>query len=285
MKKTLLEKVTRIVAELCIESNYGIREDVFRALCQAEKREVERLPKAALSKLIENVQIARKERIPLCQDTGVAEVFLEIGKGVGIEGDELKEAINQGVREGYKTGYLRKSIVNDPLFSRENTGDNTPALIHFCFEPSFQNKIKITLLPKGFGSENMARATMLTPAEGKVGVKRFVLAAVREAGPNPCPPIVAGIGIGGTMATSTFLAKKALLRPIKARNPEAKYALLEEELLREINELEIGAQGLGGINTCLGVNIEHFPTHIAGLPVGVNISCYALRQASAVIEM
>lgn len=285
MERNLLKKVTRIVAELCIESNYGIREDVFEALCEAEKREVERLPKAVLSKLIENVQIAKKERIPLCQDTGVAEVFLEIGKGAGIEGEELKEAINQGVREGYKIGYLRNSIVSDPLFSRENTGDNTPALIYFCFNSSFQNKIKITLFPKGFGSENMARAAMLTPAEGRQGVKRFVLTAVREAGANPCPPIIVGVGIGGTMATSTFLAKRALLRSIKARNPEAKYALLEEELLREINELRIGAQGLGGMATCLGVNVEHFPTHIAGLPLGVNISCYALRQASAVIEM
>ena len=285
MKGTLLKEITRIVAELCIESNYGIREDVFKALREAEKREVEALPKAALSKLIENVRIARKEKIPLCQDTGVAEVFLEVGKGVRIEGDELKEAINQGVRKGYKAGYLRKSIVSDPLFSRENTGDNTPALIHLYFNSSFQNKIKITLFPKGFGSENMARAAMLTPAEGRQGVKRFVLTAVREAGPNPCPPIIVGIGIGGTMATSTFLAQKALLRPIKVRNPQIKYALLEEELLREINELEIGAQGLGGITTCLGVNIEHFPTHIAGLPVGVNISCHALRQASAVIEV
>ena len=285
MKKALLKKITRIVADLCIKSNYGLRGDMLEALRQAERRETERLPRIALGKLIENVRIAKKEKIPLCQDTGMAEVFLEIGKGARVEGNALIKAVNDGVGEGYKKGYLRKSVVADPLFLRKNTGDNTPALIHFLFDSSWQSKIKITLFPKGFGSENMARATMLTPAEGKRGVKKFVLDTVKKAGANPCPPIIVGIGIGGTMATSTFLAKKALLRPLRIRNSQAEYAFLEKELLREINELRIGVEGLGGITTCLGVNIEHFPTHLAGLPVGVNISCYALRQTSAVLEV
>jgi len=285
MKEGLLRKIRDAVAELCEEANYTIRRDVFEALCQAEKKEKERLPRAILNKLIENVKIAEEEGIPLCQDTGVAEVFLEIGKGVKVEGNELKEAVYQGVREGYRDGYLRCSIVDDPLFLRQNTRDNTPPLIHFLFTSDFQDKIKITVFPKGFGSENMGRAAMLTPGAGKKGVKEFILRVVREAGANPCPPIIVGVGIGGTMETCVSLAKRALLRPIRMRNPDKRYALLEEELLGKINELRIGVQGLGGMTTCLGVNIEHFPTHIAGLPVGVNISCYALRQASKIIEL
>jgi len=284
MREGLLGRIRETVSELCKEANYSIREDVFEALSRAKEMEKEKLPRAALAKLIENVKIAREEKIPLCQDTGVAEVFLEIGKGVEIEGSKLEKAVYQGVREGYREGYLRCSVVDDPLFSRKNTRDNTPPLVHFLFTPSFRDKIKITVFPKGFGSENMGRAAMLLPGAGRKGVKEFILSTVKEAGANPCPPVVVGIGIGGTMETCISLAKRALLRPIGMRNPDKRYALLEEELLREINELRIGVQGLGGITTCLGVNIEHFPTHIAGLPVGVNISCYALRQASKVVE-
>ena len=285
MKEKLLEKISRVVSELCLESNYGIRKDVFEALQRAREKEEERLPKLVLGKLIENIKIAGAEKVPVCQDTGVAEVFVEVGKGVSIQGDLLMEAISRGVKEGYEGGYLRKSMVDDPLFSRRNTQDNTPALTHFQFNSSFKDRIKITLFPKGFGSENMGKAAMLTPGEGRSGVKRLVLEVVKEAGANPCPPVIIGVGIGGTMETCVFLAKKALLRPLEARNRTASYALLEEELLREINELRIGVQGLGGLTTCLGVNIEHFPTHMAGLPVGVNISCYALREATRVLNV
>lgn len=285
MKKEFLEKIKSTVSTLCKEANYGIREDIFEALCQAEKEEKEELPKFILSTLIENINISRKEKIPVCQDTGMAEVFVEVGKGVKIEGILLKKNILEGVKEGYEEGNLRKSVVKDPLFSRKNTGDNTPPLIHLSFSPLLEKEIKIIVFPRGFGAENMGKVAMLNPQEGKEGVKRFVLGAIREAGANPCPPIIVGIGIGGTMQTSMFLAKKALLRPIKIRNPHPKYALLEKELLKEINGLRIGAQGMGGMNTCLGVNIEHFPTHIAGLPLAVNISCYALREAQKVIRV
>lgn len=285
LKEKLLEKISGVVSELCLESNYGIRKDVFEALQLAEKKEEERLAKLVLGKLIENIKIAEAEKVPVCQDTGVAEVFVEVGKGVSIQGDLLEEAISRGVREGYKGGYLRKSMVDDPLFLRQNTQDNTPALIHFQFNSSFRDRIRITLFPKGFGSENVGKVAMLTPDEGRRGVKRFILKVVKQAGANPCPPIILGVGIGGTMQTCIFLAKKALLRPLEARNPTANYALLEEELLREINQLKIGVQGLGGLTTCLGVNIEHFATHMAGLPVGVNISCYALREATRVLNV
>jgi len=285
MRDGLLEKIREAVSELCRQANYTMRKDVFEALCQAEKKEKERLPRDALRKLIENVRIAEEEGIPLCQDTGVAEVFMEIGKGVKIEGNEIKEAVSRGVKEGYRKSYLRCSVVKDPLFSRENTGDNTPPLVHFLFTTAFQDRIKITVFPKGFGSENMGRVCMLTPGAGQKEVKDFVLRTVREAGANPCPPIIVGVGIGGTMETCVSLAKRALLRPIWTQNPDQGYALLEKKLLSKINELRIGVQGFGGETTCLGVNIEHFPTHIAGLPVGVNINCYALRQASKVIEL
>ncbi len=285
MKQSMEEKITEIVADLCIQSNCGVREDVLEALLKIRKEEKESLAKKTLSKIIENIEIAQKERIPTCQDTGITEVFLEIGKKVKVEGNILKEAINKGVINGYRKGYLRKSIVDDPLFLRKNTGTNTPALIHFYFSPSLKEKIKITVFPKGFGSENMSRAVMLSPGGGKKGVKKFVLNAVKKAGANPCPPIIVGIGIGGTMQICTELAKKALLRSINSKNAHPQYAKLEEELFNEINKLGIGPQGFGGIHTCLGVNVEYFPTHIAGLPVGVNISCYALRQASRMIQV
>ena len=284
MKQNIEKEITEVVADLCIQSNYGVREDVFEALLKIQKEEKEELARKTLSRIIENIEIAQREKIPVCQDTGMAEVFLEIGKGVKIEGNILREAVNKGVIDGYRKGYLRKSIVDDPLFLRKNTGTNAPALIHFHFSNSLKEKIKITVFPKGFGSENMSRAVMLSPGEGEEGVREFILNAVKKAGANPCPPIIVGVGIGGTMQTCTELAKKALLRSIGSRNANPQYAKLEEELFNEINKLGIGPQGFGGSHTCLGVNIEYFPTHIAGLPVGINISCYALRQASKIIQ-
>ncbi len=285
MKQTIEEKITEVVADLCIQSNYGVREDVFEALLKIKEEEKESLAKKTLSKIIENIKIAREERIPTCQDTGMAEVFLEIGRRVRIEGSILKEAVNKGVIDGYRKGYLRKSIVDDPLFLRKNTGTNAPALIHFHFNHSLEGKIRIVVFPKGFGSENMSRAVMLNPGDGREGVEKFVLRAVKAAGANPCPPIIVGVGIGGTMQICAELAKKALLRSINSKNSHPQYAKLEEELFGEINKLGIGPQGFGGNHTCLGVNIEYFPTHIAGLPVGINISCYALRQASRIIQV
>ncbi len=279
------KEITEVVADLCIQSNYGVREDVFEALLKIREEEREGLAKKTLSKIIENIEIAQKERIPTCQDTGMTEVFLEIGKKVRIEGNILKEAVNKGVIDGYRKGYLRKSVVDDPLFLRKNTGTNAPALIHFYFSQSLKEKIRIIVFPKGFGSENMSRVVMLNPGDGKEGVKEFVLSAVKKAGANPCPPIIVGLGIGGTMQICTELAKKALLRSINSRNANPRYAKLEEELFDEINKLGIGPQGFGGDHTCLGVNMEYFPTHIAGLPVGINISCYVLRQASRIIQV
>jgi len=284
VSSALLKEITRQVALLCQESNYGIREDVYNSLYRAAGEE-SGLSRKMLDILLENIKIAQRERIPVCQDTGICEVFLQIGRGVEIEGDKLSEAVEQGVREGYRDGYLRKSIVSDPLFSRKNTGDNTPALIYFDFELPFPNRIKITVFPRGFGAENMGKITMLSPAEGEEGLKKFVVRTVSEAGANPCPPVVVGVGIGGTLEMSARLAQKALLRPINQSNEDPRYAQLEGELLEKINELRIGPQGLGGKVTCLGVNAEYFPTHMAGLPVCVNINCYALRQASSVVEI
>jgi len=280
----LLKEITRQVSRLCQESNYGIREDVCDSLQQAAERETG-LSGRISAILLENIKIAQRERIPVCQDTGICEVFLQVGPGVKIEGDKLYQAVEQGVREGYRDGYLRKSIVSDPLFSRKNTQDNTPALIYFDFDLPFPGKIKITVFPKGFGSENMGKAVMLSPAEGEEGLEKFVVRAVAEAGANPCPPVVVGVGVGGTLEMSARLAQKALLRPINQSNDHPGYARLESRLLRRINELRIGPQGLGGKTSCLGVNVEYFPTHIAGLPVCVNINCYALRQASWLMEV
>ncbi|GFR36456.1 fumarate hydratase [Thermobrachium celere] len=238
------------------------------------------LEKKILDILIKNSEIAENEKMPMCQDTGMAVVFMEIGQDVHIVGGNLEDAINEGVRQGYIEGYLRKSVVKDPL-DRVNTKDNTPAIIHYSIVPG--DKIKITVAPKGFGSENMSRLKMLKPADGVEGVKKFVLETVKEAGPNPCPPIVVGVGIGGTFEKAAFLAKKALLRSVDEENKNPYYAQLEKELLEEINKLGIGPQGFGGLTTCLGVNIEVYATHIAGLPVAVNINCHATRHKEAVI--
>ena len=264
------------VARLCIEANLRLPEDVISAINKAQGSETWENARRSLSLLSENVRIAREKTLPVCQDTGMACVFLELGQQVHIEGD-LEAAVNAGVRRGYEEGYLRKSVVCDPL-RRVNTGDNTPALINVNITAG--DKLRITVMPKGFGSENMSALKMLKPADGVDGVKKFVLETVECAGANPCPPIVVGVGIGGSFDKVAYLAKHALLRCLDEPNPDEYYAALERELLDDINALGIGPQGFGGKTTALAVAIEAMPTHVAGLPVAVNISCHATRRAS-----
>ena len=275
------QEITKAVAKMCKEANYFLGNDIVEAYKKALEREERQVAKEILEQLIENAEIARKEEMPICQDTGMAVVFVELGQEVEIEGGNLEEAINVGVSKGYKEGYLRKSVVDGPL-DRENTGDNTPAVIHTEVVPG--DELKITVAPKGFGSENMSRIKMLKPADGKEGVKEFVLNTVEEAGPNPCPPIIVGIGIGGTFEKAALLAKKSLLRPVGSANEEEKIAKLEEELLAKVNELDVGPQGFGGLTTALDVNVETYPTHIAGLPVAVNISCHVTRHKECILR-
>lgn len=265
------------VARLCIEANLRLPPDVINAIECAEKAEPWDGAKRILSLLGDNVRIASEKTLPVCQDTGMACVFVELGQDVHIEGD-FEEAVNNGVRRGYGEGYLRKSVVCDPL-RRVNTGDNTPALV--TVKLTRGDKMRITVMPKGFGSENMSALKMLKPADGVEGVKNFVLETVEKAGANPCPPIIVGVGIGGSFDKAACLAKHALLRPVNEPNPDEYYAALERELLDKINALGIGPQGFGGKTTALAVLIEAMPTHVAGLPVAVNISCHATRRASA----
>lgn len=265
------------VARLCIEANLRLPPDVINAIERAEKAEPWDGAKRILSLLGDNVRIASEKTLPVCQDTGMACVFVELGQDVHIDGD-FEEAVNNGVRRGYGEGYLRKSVVCDPLRS-VNTGDNTPALL--TVKLTRGDKMRITVMPKGFGSENMSALKMLKPADGVEGVKNFVLETVEKAGANPCPPIIVGVGIGGSFDKAAYLAKHALLRPIDEPNPDEYYAALESELLDKINALGIGPQGFGGKTTALAVLIEAMPTHVAGLPVAVNISCHATRRASA----
>lgn len=267
------------VKRLCIEANCHLGEDMKRCITEACRKEDSPIAKEVLSRIIENYGIADKENCPICQDTGVACVFLKVGQDVHIEGD-LTDAVNEGVRRGYTDGYLRKSVVRDPI-DRVNTGDNTPAMIYYDIVPG--DRLEITVAPKGFGSENMSRIAMLRPSDGIEGVKDFVVNTVLEAGPNPCPPIVVGVGIGGTFDKAAYLAKLALLRPVDEHNPSQFYKELECELLERINSLGIGPQGFGGRTTALAVNIEKFPTHIAGLPVAVNINCHVTRHKTEVI--
>jgi len=269
--------VTETVARLCIQANTQLPPDVVSALSAARQAEPWPLARTTLGLLEENLEAAAAQNLPVCQDTGMACVFVELGQEVYVDGD-LEQAIHEGVRRGYGEGFLRKSIVADPL-RRGNTGDNTPAAITVRLTPG--DKCTITVAPKGFGSENMSRLAMLKPADGVEGVKNFVLETVRLAGPNPCPPTVLGIGIGGCFDKVAFLAKKALLRPLDRPHPDPYYAALEGELLEKINALGIGPQGFGGRTTCLGVSIETAPTHVAGLPVAVNVSCHVTRRASA----
>jgi len=270
-------QITEAVAKLAIDANYYIPEDIYDALAAGYKQEESVLGKEIIDLLMQNNRVARQEQMPICQDTGMAVIFAELGQDVHITGGNFEDAINAGVVKGYAEGYLRKSVVDDPLFVRKNTNDNTPAVIHTFIVPG--DKLKITLAPKGFGSENMSAIKMLTPSAGVDGVKKLVVDTVKNAGANPCPPIVIGLGIGGTMEKAALLAKKALLRSIATSNPHPAYAKLEQELLEMVNKTGVGPQGLGGRVTALGVNIEYFPTHIAGMPVAININCHAARHA------
>ena len=269
--------ITEAVAELCIRANRELPEDVAAALAAARQSEPWPLAKTSLGVLCDNLSLARENELPICQDTGVACVFLELGQEVHINGS-LEQAVQQGVRRGYEEGYLRKSVVADPL-RRGNTGDNTPAFLTVHLTEG--DGCKITVMPKGFGSENMSRLAMLKPSDGVEGVRDFILETVRLAGPNPCPPVIMGVGIGGSFDGVAALAKQALLRPLDVPNPDPWYAALERELLEKINALGIGPQGFGGRTTALGLAIETAPTHVAGLPVAVNMSCHATRRASA----
>ena len=275
-----LSEITENIKEMCIEANHFLSPDMAEAMKQAQQNEKSPLGKQILGQLQENLEIAAQDMIPICQDTGMAVVFLEIGQEVHFEGGSLEEAVNEGVRQGYVEGYLRKSVVGDPLI-RENTKDNTPAVLHIRIVEG--DRVKIKVAPKGFGSENMSQLKMLKPSDGVEGAKDFIVRVVEEAGPNPCPPIVVGVGIGGTFDQCALLAKKALLRSTDARNPDPYYASLEAELLERINRLGIGPQGFGGKTTALAVNIEVAPTHIAGLPVAVNINCHVTRHKSEVL--
>ena len=268
------------IREMCIEANHFLSEDMKEALDRATVQEEAPLGKQILNQLQDNLQIAGEDMIPICQDTGMAVIFMEIGQEVHFEGGNLEDAINEGVRRGYVDGYLRKSVVKDPLI-RENTKDNTPAVIHYEMKPG--NQVKITLAPKGFGSENMSRVFMLKPADGIEGVKEAVLTAVRDAGPNACPPMVVGVGIGGTFEKCALMAKQALTRPVNERSAIPYVKEMEEELLEKINASGIGPGGLGGRTTALAVNINTYPTHIAGLPVAINICCHVNRHAVRVI--
>ena len=267
--------IIKNVKEMCIEANHYLSDDMDAAMKQAAETEKSPLGKKILGQLQENLKIADEEMIPICQDTGMAVLFLEVGQDVHFEGMAIENAINEGVRQGYTKGYLRKSVVKDPLI-RENTKDNTPAVIHYSIVPG--DKVKITMAPKGFGSENMSRVFMLKPADGIEGVKNAILTAVKDAGPNACPPMVVGVGIGGTFEKCALLAKKALTRPVDTHSEIPYVKDLEEEMLQKINGLGIGPGGLGGTTTALAVNINTYPTHIAGLPVAVNICCHVNRH-------
>lgn len=274
------EEITKNIKEMCIEANYELSADMKNAICSRGKTETNQLGKQILSQLEENMDIAEKENIPICQDTGMAVVFLKIGQEVHIEGGNLEDAVNEGIRQGYTEGYLRKSVVKDPI-ERINTKDNTPGVIHY--EIVEGDKIEITVAPKGFGSENMSRICMLKPADGIEGVKEAILETVKLAGPNACPPVVVGVGIGGTFEKCALLAKKALTREIGSHNEIPYVKELEKEMLEKINQLEIGPAGLGGDTTALGINIETYPTHIAGLPVAINMCCHVNRHKNRVI--
>ena len=269
------DDIVKNIKEMCIEANHYLSKDMDKALKDATASEKSELGKKILNQLQENLKIAAEEMIPICQDTGMAVIFLEVGQDVHFEGMAIEDAVNEGVRQGYTEGYLRKSVVGDPII-RENTKDNTPAVIHYSIVPG--NKVKITLAPKGFGSENMSRVFMLKPADGIEGVKNAILTAVKDAGPNACPPMVVGVGIGGTFEKCAILAKKALTRPVGEHSAIPYVRELEEEMLTKINQLGIGPGGLGGTTTALAVNINTYATHIAGLPVAVNICCHVNRH-------
>jgi fumarate hydratase subunit alpha len=280
MRQINTEEITDTVEKICIDANYNLGEDLITSLRNALDKEESPLGKEVIKQLLENAEIGRNEQVPVCQDTGYAVVFVEIGQDVMIKGQSLQEAIDEGVRRGYKNGYLRKSIVRNPL-DRVNTGDNTPAAIHTDIVPG--DKLKITFMAKGGGCENMSRTAMLTPAHGRDGVINFVVETVKIAGANPCPPIIVGVGLGGTFEYASLLSKKAILRSVGIHNKDSNIAHLEDELLEKINKLGIGPQGFGGRITALAVHVETYPCHIASLPVAVNIECHSHRPKSIVI--
>lgn len=280
MREINTEDIIRNIKEMCIEANHYLSPDMVKVFNQARNNEKSPLGCQILDQLDENLKIAADDMIPICQDTGMAVVFMEIGQDVHVIGENLEDAINEGVRQGYVEGFLRKSVVSDPII-RENTKDNTPAVIHYSIVSG--DKIKITLAPKGFGSENMSRVFMLKPADGIEGVKDAVLTAVKDAGPNACPPMVVGVGVGGTFEKCAILAKKALARPADSSSDIPYVKEMEEELLEKINKLGIGPGGLGGTQTALAVNVETYPTHIAGLPVAINICCHVNRHVTRIL--
>ena len=280
MRQINTEQITDTIEKLCIDANYNLGDDLISSLRDALEKEESPLGREVITQLLENAEIGKQEQVPVCQDTGFAIIFIEIGQDVMLTGGNLQDAINEGVRRGYKNGLLRKSIVKNPI-DRINTGDNTPAVIHTDIVPG--DKLKITFDAKGGGCENMSRSAMLTPAQGREGVISFVVETVKTAGANPCPPIIVGVGLGGTFDYSTLLAKKAILRPVGSYNKDDTIAKLEIELLDKINKLGIGPQGLGGRITALAVQVETFPCHIASLPVAVNIECHSHRTKTVMI--
>lgn len=280
MREVNVSIITDNIKEMCIEANHFLTDDMKNVFENAVKNEESALGKQVLGQLEENLKVAGEDMIPICQDTGMAVVFINVGQDVHLTGGDITDAINEGVRRGYVDGYLRKSVVKDPIY-RENTKDNTPAVIHFNIVPG--DKVDITVAPKGFGSENMSRVFMLKPADGIEGVKEAILTAVKDAGPNACPPMVVGVGIGGTFEKCAYLAKKALTRDLNEESPVEYVRDIEKEMLEKINKLGIGPGGLGGTQTALAINIETYPTHIAGLPVAVNICCHVNRHSHRVI--
>lgn len=280
MREIQAELLTSTVAQMCIRANYDLPRDVLRQLQSAQAAEPWPAAQEILRQILENAELAAANAQPICQDTGMACVFLEIGQDVHLTGGDLREAVDEGVRRGYTNGFLRKSVVRDPV-RRGNTGDNTPAVLYTEIVPGEQ--VKITLAPKGFGSENMSAIRMFKPSAGLQGIKDFILETVEAAGPNPCPPIVVGVGIGGTFDKAALLAKKALMRPLDTRNPDPFYADLEKEMLEKVNALGIGPQGFGGRTTAIGLNIETMPTHIAGMPCAININCHVTRHKTEVL--
>ena len=280
MREVNVSIITDNIKEMCIEANHFLTDDMKNVFENAVKKEESALGKQVLGQLEENLKVAGEDMIPICQDTGMAVVFINVGQDVHLTGGDITNAINEGVRRGYVDGYLRKSVVKDPIY-RENTKDNTPAVIHFNIVPG--DRVDITVAPKGFGSENMSRVFMLKPADGIEGVKEAILTAVKDAGPNACPPMVVGVGIGGTFEKCAYLAKKALTRDLNEESPVEYVRDLEKEMLEKINKLGIGPGGLGGTQTALAINIETYPTHIAGLPVAVNICCHVNRHSHRVI--
>ena len=281
MREIKASQIIDKVKELFLKANYHVNQDIMKLLQQAQRKETSPIGRYVLKMIIKNNKIASREEMPICQDTGLAVIFIEVGQEVHLVGGDFTEAINQGVKEAYQEGYLRKSVVDDPVFERKNTKTNTPAMIYTDIVPG--DKVKLLVMPKGFGSENMSAIAMLKPADGPEGIINFVVETVKKAGPNPCPPTIIGVGVGGSADKAMVIAKKAIARKIGSHNKNAKYEAMEKEALKRINNLGIGPAGLGGNITCLAVHIDYLPTHIAGLPIAVNICCHAARHAEGIL--